>query len=218
MSDVKLKEGMIPLILYNQCSIIRIGTQRDGNCFFHSILRSFNKSYINAKSWKDRYIMVKTLRNAAADVLDEKDSTGVSYYNSLSLGSLEEFSKAYPNASREYMQKELRSDRSVDNIYHELISNTLNLDIYFIDTNTRDVYTTTSHVELLYKGRRSILVCITQTRKGKDLISQPDTIGHYDVGGLRVGDTIHTLFDPNDPLIKNIRQRLYSKVKISIPS
>lgn len=186
--------------------IVKISTLGDGSCFFHSVLRGFNRTYISASTWAERQKLVMSVRYMAADMLDEKTDTGKTYYELLSRGTLTEFSKQYPGASLRYMQKELKSSAPVDNIYQELISNALGLDIYFIDITRQDVYITSSDYDLLYKQRPSIVIAILQSSYIK--------IGHYDILGIRDknGD-VHTLLHPSDPFIVKLNQRMMRLLK-----
>ena len=56
------------------------------------------------------------------------------------------------------MQNELRSGKAVDNLYHEFVSDHLNRDIYIYNATLADVDVGFSELELLYKGRNSIVL------------------------------------------------------------
>lgn len=187
-------------------NLVVLPTLGDGNCFFHSVLRAFNTNYITAESITDRVNMARTFRNALADLLEETDPlTGKNYYSGLNNGELEKISGGVKEYSLVGLQKELRSSSAVDNIYQELISNSLNKDIYIIDGSKKDMYHVGSAFPLYYKGRNSIIIYYIP--------------GHFEVVGLKHSDgTVDTLFTPEHPLIQACRERLLSFFKSSVKS
>jgi hypothetical protein len=179
-------------------NVVVLPTLGDGNCFFHSVLRAFNTNYIKAKSITDRVNMARTFRNALADLLEETDPlTGKNYYSGLNNGELEKIAGGVKEYSLSALQKELRSSAPVDNIYQELISNSLNKDIYIIDGTKKDMYHVGSAFSLYYKGRNSIIIFYVP--------------GHFEVVGIKHSDgSIDTLFTPEHPLIQACKDRLLS--------
>ncbi|GAG96766.1 unnamed protein product, partial [marine sediment metagenome] len=170
--------------------MVRVPVIGDGSCWFHSIVRGFSRCYIEKqvidattkeKQPIDRGQFIQGLRNELADKLampiNPDDPKSKTYYQCLSRGNLEDFSKGYPNSSMEFMQKELRSGNAVDNIYHEYVSNCLNRDIYLLDMNTQDVYIMGDDMDLYYKGRGSVVILVTP--------------GHYDLVGVISSETNH---------------------------
>lgn len=187
-------------------NLVVLPTIGDGNCFFHSVLRAFNTNYIRADKISDRVNMARTFRNALADMLEEIDPlTGKSYYSGLNCGELEAISEGVKDYTLHGLQKELRSSSPVDNIYQELISNTLNKDIYIIDGTKKDMYHVGSAFTLYYKGRNSIILYYIP--------------GHFEVVGLKHSDgSIDTLFTPEHPLIQACNDQLIKSLKTSIKS
>jgi hypothetical protein len=198
MSKTPILEDIknLKLTFIDNMNLSVISTIGDGNCFFHSVLRAFNTNYISAKAITDRVNLARTFRNALAELLEEIDPlTGKNYYSGLNNGELEKISGGVKEYSLSGLQKELRSSASVDNIYQELISNSLNKDIYIIDGIKKDMYHVGSAFPLYYKGRNSILIYYTP--------------GHFEVVGLKHSNgTIDTLFTPEHPLIQACRERL----------
>jgi hypothetical protein len=183
-------------------NLVVVPTIGDGNCYFHSVLRSFNTSYINAKSNLERVNLARTFRNALADRLNEVDPlTGQDYYCGLNNGILEDFSKGVREYSKDYLTKELKSSDPVDNIYQELISDAIKKDIYIIDGETKDMYNVGSSFKLYYKGRNSIIIYYTP--------------GHYEVVGIKRKDgTIDTIFTPEHELIQSCNDRLLNTIRV----
>ncbi len=198
----------------------------DGSCFFHAVLRAFNKEYIQATSTSKRQEIAKKLREGTAIVLEEVDITGRREYDKLGGGSYAEYSKIVSGAINEKtgevlqnnyslkgLQEELLSDKPVDHAYIELLSNHLDKDIYLIDYRTKDVYTTGTDLKLLYKNRESIVI-----------IYSP---GHYDILGIQKNTSdsgipglyeknaivFDCLFGSQHPFIQCIRKRLYDIIK-----
>lgn len=183
---------------------VLIHSMGDGSCFFHSILRAFNRQYIES-SREERAKMAAMTREYLADALEEIDpKTNKTYYEGLSAGNLAELGKNYEPASLQFLQKLLRSKHSVSHEFHEAISNFFNLDIYILFRNTKDVYILDSNPELLYKKRLSIFI----------LYSQGGDEGHYDVIGIKNSNgTISTLFSHNHYLVQSYLQRYQDLIK-----
>lgn len=185
----------------------RMGIYADGSCFFHAILASHYKPYIEGKNENvavDRIKMVSEFRmelsSKLSDKIDPRDPSSLTYYQKISRGQLEDFSKEVPQYSIDNMKKELSSTSSVDNVYNEFISDVLNKDIYILDLLTEDVYVTGGDLDILYKGRPSIV-----------LLYIP---GHYELVGLRDRDNnLNTLFGADHPFIQNIIERMKQKVE-----
>jgi hypothetical protein len=123
----------------------------------------------------------------------------------LNHGKLEEISQGIKEYTKEGLQKELRSEALVDNIYQELISNALHIDIYIIDGLKKDIYSIGNSFDLYYKGRNSIV-----------LYNMP---GHYEVIGIKHSNgEVDAIFTPVHPLIQACRSRLISSIHPSVIS
>lgn len=183
-------------------NLVVVPTIGDGNCYFHSVLRAFNNTYIKASNTLERVNLARTFRNALCDRLSEIDPlTGQDYYSGLNNGNLEEFSKGVKEYSKEYLSRELKSSEPVDNIYQELISDAVNKDIYIIDGETNDMYNVGSSFKLYYKGRNSIIIYYTP--------------GHYEVVGIKRKDgTIDTIFTPEHELIQVCHEKLLDAIRM----
>lgn len=181
--------------------MVRIRIPRDGNCFFHAVVRAYFKPYqtgvIDGKSF-NKYKFIKNMRKSLAGKLGSyiDPYNKVSYYETLSRGKLKEFSLSVPEYSLENMQKELSSSVAVDNVYNEFISNEIDKDIYILDNITKDVYITGRDEDILYKERKSIV-----------LLYSP---GHYELVGIQSEGNkgIKTLFNPKHDFIKAIKARI----------
>ena len=193
--------------IFEGFDLIRIRVPMDGNCFFHSILKAYFKPYIVGKidgETFNRKEFIKNLRKDLAKKLgsrvEPRNKNSKTYYQTLSKGELENISKDIPAYSLKNMQKELNSSSAVSNIYNEFISNELDIDIYILDAEKKDVYMTGTDEELLYKNRKSVVI-----------LYMP---GHYELVGLmNSNDEVETLFSSNSELIQKIRQRMKELVK-----
>lgn len=176
-------------------NLVKINCPADGHCYFHSILRSFCVGYINGNNIT-RYNYVKKFRKYLAELL-KSDNT----YELLSNGKLKEYSKEIADYSLKNMITELNSDDAVNNLYQELISNFLGIDIYIVDLIKNKIYLSACDTNILYKNRKSIIL-------GYSYYSDFDTIGHYDIVGLNTNGKINTLFSNDHNLIKAIKSKI----------
>lgn len=192
---------------FNYPGLVRIRTIGDGSCFFHAIANAFFKPYklcmLNGVTL-DRTEFIRNLRRDLSIKLGERinpnDPNYKRYYDLLSRGQLQEFSKGVPKYTLENMQRELNSDGPVDNVYNEFISNILDKDIYMLNLETHDVYVFGNDDDILYKHRPSIV-----------LITMP---GHYELIGLQTYSGIQTLFNPDDDFIQYIRRRMSQLISL----
>lgn len=165
-------------------NIHRIGVKGDGSCYFHSILRAFNRSYINQPQQRTR--MCQSLRHHLTDKLAKR-------YPQLGGGIYNEFISADLTLSA--MSRELNSSSPVGNQYQELVSEEFDLNIYMLDATTQSVYHT-ADATTLYRDYRDNVV----------LLYLP---GHYEcVGAPDQHGVITGLFDSAHPLIQAIKNQL----------
>jgi hypothetical protein len=176
--------------------MIQMETIGDGSCFFHAIAYSMYELYKKSSQIERRKI-VRSIRNELADKLSVTQDNGKTVYQNLSRGKLEEFSLCVPEYSLNSMINILKSDRSVDNIFNELVSNILNVDIYLLDGKTKDVYITGNDDDILYKHRNSVVVLYTP--------------GHYSLVVIKDDNDYLSLFEPDHSFIKKIRERMKLK-------
>ena len=143
----------------------------------------------------------RELASKLADPIDEDDANSPSHYQMISRGNLESFGKFVPQYSLEGMMAELSSDRAVDNVYNEFVSDILKKDIYLLDMVKRDVYVTGQDLDILFKERDSIV-----------LLYVP---GHYELVGIRGKDNnVKTLFTHDHPFIRSIQKRMMNIISL----
>lgn len=166
------------------------------SCYFHAILHSFNSSYRENSDEKHRTKLSRQFRNLLAEKLESSDECGTLIYDTLSEGTLRNFSASIPKFKCSNMVKILKKNKSVDNSYHELVCDYISRDIYLISEEEQDIYKFTND-KIYIKNRPSIVL----------LYSHGDP-GHYSLLiEKRNGNYIST-FDTNDPLIIHIKSRL----------
>lgn len=173
-----------------------LGTEN--SCYFHAILRGYYKCYISEKTVEGRTKIARFFRNVLADELESIDEKGKKVYDKLSRGSLKEYAASLTSDiawryTKEGMKELLRSKQPVDHSFQELICDSLDIDIYLIDEKSGDHYYT-SEDEIYFRGRESLLLSYSP--------------GHYSLLGLKKGKEVQTLFDPDDEIIKILRERI----------
>ncbi len=179
-----------------EAQLYEVTTLGDGSCFFHAVLRSFSQEYRDAPN-SERTLLARRLRNFLADKLEETNpATGLTCYEELSNGRLEDYAMAVPSYTVEALQAELRSSAPTGDAYLELISNVLEKDVYIVNKSKGDVYTINSALDLFYKRRSSIVVIY-------------DGSGHYTLLGLRnKTEELSTHYAFDHPLIQSLQRRI----------
>ena len=192
-------------------NLIRINSLSNGDCYFHSILMSFNPEYKKATCIKERIHMAKKLRHDLANRLEEVDpETGLIVYDTLSRGKLKEFGEFVPCYSLTNLKALLRSNNSVDYVFNELVSNEFDIDIYIINYAKKEVNLVDHEADILYKNRDSVVLLFLPGSE------------HYELVGLsldteediekrdheKVSSQAKTLFDHDHDFIKVIRNRM----------
>jgi len=171
----------------------------DGSCYFHAIIDAFflpiRTGVLDGQPF-DRFQFVRKFRADLAKLLlqPRPGYGGKTYYETLSRGELKDLSTSLKEVSIENMMNLLNSGNSVSYIYHELISDVLDLDIYILNAENEDVYMIDSDLNLYYKGRNSIV-----------LFYLP---GHFELVSIMRKNELITYFEAKDPFIKKIKKRL----------
>ncbi len=183
---------------YGDWDLVRIGTPMDGNCLFHSISNSFFVPYYteNINGTKiSRTQIIKSMRQELSQKLAEKVSDdGPRNYDLLNQGNTSIFAKDVPEFDIKYMQSQLNSNYPIGYGYMEFIGNSLNKDIYIIESNRKDIYVT-DELPLTIKGNRMSIVLYYIN-------------GHYELCGIRTEQGYNTHFSPQHSLIKFLNSRV----------
>lgn len=171
---------------YNFVIIPTIG---DGSCMFHSILQSFNKTYIHSNR-EGKQAICKMFRSDLGEVLSYCIE-GQKIYDSLSRGTLSELSEVVPETSLINMKKSLKSNEWGDIRFLELISNILDLNIIVLDFSKKDVYRTGDNELYIKKNRDTIFIANINNY-------------HFDTVGIEINGTVRTLFRYNESIINKL--------------
>ena len=166
-------------------------TLGDGSCFLHAVLGCFCREYILADVEK-RITIVKNLRYDLSEILDKKINSESTIYEQLSRGKLKELSETFNALKLENMKKFLKSNQWFNSLFLELISNIFNINIYIIDSRTKDLYRLGDN-ELHYKKRNSIFI---------NYIDQQ----HFETAGVVTDIGIRTFFDENSEIIESVKK------------
>lgn len=184
--------------------LVKIETMADGNCFFHALVNGFYVPYrtgiLNGNKI-NKFQIVTGLRSNLAEKLgspvDPNDPNSQIHYDILSHGNLRSFGESINEYTLGSMMKRLHGCVPVGMEFNEFISNQISKDIYLLDSGHQDVYVIDSDLDLLYKGRNSVVIMATP--------------GHYELVGLQDENGISTHFNPNHPFIKFLYERLRIK-------
>ena len=167
--------------------------------FYHALLNALFKPYRSGTIdglTVSQFEMVRRLRNDLAYTLTVKDAKkNTTNYQGLANGNIQNLSYNSQEYKLKTMQDNILKNLPGGNIYIEYISDQMNIDIYILDGNRRDVIFSGDNLSRLYKNRKSVV-----------LLYIP---GHYELVGIidEEGRQI-TTFDPKDRFINVIRRRL----------
>ena len=183
----------------------RIGVDGTGSCFFSAIIRAFSKKYANM-NLSDKREYVKRLR------LNLSNRLTVEEFKKLANGNLAEV-KIDQNLDKVNGNRDLAlrlgwaqyakgmADCSVwvGEEMLQYISDQLGVDVYVLHDTTRDVYKMGADCNVLYKNRPSVVLIYVNE-------SHYETVGRQGVD-KDGNDITRTLFRPDDPFIKQLRDK-----------
>lgn len=205
---------MQPLRWNRHPELIVLPTAGDGSCALHAIVQGFHPSYQAGRNPDgtpvNRSAFVRALRNEMAEMLNKPSEGGdtTTWYDRLSRGNLEEFSKAIkgvdneiPDLSREGFDRHLRSRAWLGQEIIEYVGSLLGIGIFVLheDANgvTRGVYALGKESDLYFKGRAKAVIIVSHANK------HLSTIGRREADGA-----VRTTFDIDDPLIVEFLKEL----------
>ena len=177
---------------YENFPLVRFATTADGNCLFHAIANSYYKPYhsgILQGKKISRSTIVENMRKELAKELTRKTENGMTVYDTLANGNYGDFAKNVPEFSLENMIKRLQTNKAIGYGYMELISITLEKDIYILDAKTHDLYESDEKPYMVNGLRSSIVLYYVG--------------GNYELVGIENEDgTFSTHFAPSHSFIR----------------
>lgn len=184
---------------YSAWTLYRLRTPGDGSCLIHAILKAYNQPYLTSRisdtngQWHyfSQSDFVRKLRHELANLLSQPNAQGLTPYQTLSRGQWSTYSQEMPRYRLDALTALLDSSLPLDNTFNEFFSNVFDKDIYLFDLDKQDLYQTGKDASILYQGRPSIIILVIP--------------GHYELVGRMKQGVIQTLFEPNDPLILQLR-------------
>lgn len=170
-------------------NLVSIATLGDGSCYFHAIVAAFHRPYITMDE-ENKKKFIQEFRKDLSFFLPK-------VYDGLANGEMNELSKLSSEYSLNELQRGLSSMEPVGNVYHELVSNIINKDIYVLWDRTRELYRAGDNSDILYKNRESIVICYLDS-------------GHYTLIGCldREINKIQTTFPSDHPFILKIKSMI----------
>ena len=213
--------------VFPNLKLVRINTDGDGNCFFHALAMAYFKPYIRQKldgECFNRKEFIKDLRKDLADKLSEpsKINCNKNNYEILASGELTHLSEFVEDCSLKNMISELSTNGlAVSHIYNEFVSDQLDIDIYILDYEKKDVYMTGTTLNLLYKNRKSVVILYVTGHydlvgyKNPHFIPTPTNKNENEEKGNKEkkeinekNECIETCFSPNHSFITQIKNRM----------
>lgn len=180
-------------------SLYKFDVIGDGSCLLHAICGaceiSYNQEVFNSV-YTSKQQFIRSLREELSKVLPL-------YYNTLSRGELAVLAKSIPSYNMEYMQKELKSSASLGQLYFEFLAEAMNINIFLLNEQKKDVIVVNKTDFDLYYKKRDCVILLFSGENG-------DYAGHYSyIGYEETPKVIRTKFSLEHPLIKTIKQRMF---------
>ena len=185
----------------------------NGDCFFHSILNAYSKSYISGEV--DRILCARRMRKDISEFLDK--SVGQSnVYEYLSGGNLRSFGAEDPVFTLKGFKKHINSNRFVGTEVYEVTSLYINKNVFVINLDDRDVQIYGRLEDWYNKDITTVVLFYKSVETGDNGVGF-DRGGHYDTCGITHKDgTIATHFLNSHKFIRAIIDRYNYRVEHKI--
>lgn len=186
---------------FNFPNMIRKGVEADGSCFFNSIMTAIYEPYrcghLNGVPFP-KNMFIRDLREDFSVKLSQKIDAEFEdspiQYDMLNNGELRELSKTFPTLELKNMKAILKENTMMDNRYNEFISNILDIDLYILDGEKKDIYPLVTDDDLLYKQRDSVVLIYFGM--------------HYELAGVQEVNEEKYMFESDHPFILSIQKRM----------
>lgn len=176
---------------FGQFDLVKYEVPLDNNCFFHSLMLSFDRNYRTMSDPTTRFNLVMAIRKYIAEQLP-------TYYDRLSRGQLAEYASNVPGYRIDQLKNKIQNRECVGLEVMELTSIILDINIIILDIGKKDVYMTGDY-ELLHKRGNSYVILLYDENRV-----------HYELVGLKTPNGVVTYFNEGHTLIKHINQRIKS--------
>jgi len=183
--------------------VFRIASIGDGSCFFHAYLKGFYAPYQNNNSYAFRRDLVRNFRNELATLITEKDPDfpGKIYYETVAKGAWVRMAEQQRllkeplhddygeplDYSLKGMVQLLMSSRDIGDEMYSFVNEIIGIGIYVVRGTNKNIYPQTS------VGNEYPSVVILGNGE------------HYEVVAVQREGGLQTLFDPDDPFIRQLR-------------
>jgi hypothetical protein len=178
-------------------SLVAIKIRGEEPCFLDCLSMAKHTSYRteteDGKPYDRRHHVVSLRKEIASSLTDKDPLTKATIYNTLAGGRLASYAQRDSNYTLENMKYCIENHETIDNIYLELYSNLLKVDVFILDDEKADIFRP-DNPKLLYKSRESIVLIYRR--------------GHYDLVGIDRGDHVVSFFRPDNLLIRTLRGML----------
>lgn len=183
----------------------------DGHCLLHALCLAFYPPYIlSTKNGvrTSRVQVVRTMRQELATALTQTSPNGYdTFYSYLYDGNLQRNAGEVRDYSLSVMHNELRSSTFLGNGYLQLISDTINKDIYVLDAASHELYPS-SELRYSCRGNRASIIVLYHKHNAHFSLIGVDEMQLDGKGSLVKTGNIRALLSCNHSLIQSLQAQV----------
>jgi hypothetical protein len=180
--------------------LVRFRSEPGIDTVHHCVLNAISVAYRSEElhgTEVSKKSLVRALRQELAHKLH-------SAYDTLNGGRLKEMVNIDPDLSQENLEHLLLTSMNFPKPLLEFVCDQLNIDLFYVSGPNRDVFPIMTEMELIIKGRRSVVVLYNRNRY--ELMGIHEVTRKKDTGEQT--EEFVTVFRPDHPFINQLKRQL----------
>lgn len=180
--------------------LVRIRTHAGSYSLYHAILNGLSTAYrtheLHGVDTSETKLVKGLIQELCATLRVE--------YDTLMGGKIAEMAVLDPDLHVEALVRQLQTSISIPKSLLPFVCDTLNIDLYYVSGHNRDVFPIMTDMEMIIKGRRSLIVLYCRNHY--------ELMGVLEIrkqkGGTVVFEEFTTVFKADHPLIIQLKRQL----------